>query len=62
MGEAAAREGRRLTTDPALPHLIWGAATGIAMRSEVLQLPSDDIDGLIRLAVRSLLSGITESA
>ncbi len=62
MHDAATREGHGLTTDPALPHLIWGAASGIAMRSEVLQLSSDDVDGLIRLAVRSLLSGITESA
>ncbi|MEM9464386.1 MAG: TetR/AcrR family transcriptional regulator [Actinomycetota bacterium] len=61
VGERATAEGRSLRTDSSAAHLIWGAATGVAMRTEVLQLPDDEYDVLVQMAVDSIIAGLTES-
>ena len=61
--ERAGAAGRRVTVDDATAaDLIWGTATGIAMRSEVLQLSDESYDRMLAAAVDSVIAGITESA
>ena len=61
ISERASAEGRTFRADDTAAHMIWGAATGIAMRVEVLQLGDDEFDALANLAVTSLIAGLTES-
>ena len=62
VGERAQAEGRTLRTDEAAAHLIWGTATGVAMRSEILLHDDEQYDELVAMAVTSLIAGLTESA
>ena len=56
VGSQAAAEGLSIRADD--PE----AATGIAMRSEVLGLSDEHVDELVAIAVHSLIAGLTESA
>ena len=63
MHERARADGRRFVAgDDDAAHLIWGSAAGLAMRAEVLMLDDDRYDELVRLAVDSMIAGLTESA
>ena len=59
---AAEREGRRFLDDLDTMHMIWGVASGIAQRAEVLQMQTERVDRMMERAVRSLSAGLTESA
>lgn len=60
--EAAASDQRTVSVDTDTAHLIWGTATGLAMRAAVLQLPDDHLERLQRAAVSCLLAGVDEAA
>ncbi len=62
VADRARAEGRTISTDETIAHVIWGTATGIAMRTEVVQLTDEQYDELVALSVRSLIAGLTESA
>lgn len=57
----AARSGRTFPDDLDAMHLIWGTATGVAQRAEILQFNEERHERMIQRAVRSLLLGLTES-
>ena len=59
---AAEQEGRRFPDDLDTMHMIWGMASGIAQRAEVLQMQAEQADQMMERAVRSLHAGLTESA
>ena len=62
VADRARAEGRTISTDETIAHAIWGTATGIAMRTEVVGLTDEQYDELVALSVRSLIAGLTESA
>lgn len=61
VARAAAAEGRRAPVDIDTAHLIWGTATGLAMRADVLQLDDARAEALQRAAVRALVTGLFET-
>ena len=62
MGERAFAEDRVIRADVTAAHLVWGTATGVAMRAEVLLLDEDEYNELAAMAVTALIAGLTESA
>ena len=61
LARLAAAEGHNLPSDRETADLIWGAATGIAMRAAVLEMPAEQLESLQRKAVRVLLTGLLET-